>query len=338
MTPRPRRRFPLVGVAACALAVLCLLSLMLGSRAIPVDQVVRALLDPDHPGLDAQVEAIVRGTRFTRTLVAVLAGAALGLAGAVMQSLTRNPLADPGLLGVSAGAAFGTVVAVGALGVATLRISLWFAFAGAALAGVTVYLLGSRGRAGATPVKLALAGVATTALLDSLTSGFALTDPEALDRYRYWSSGSVTGHETGTLLEILPFLAAGTILALSTAGALNGMALGDDAAIALGHRLAWVRIRVALAVTLLTGAAVAVTGPIVFVGLVVPHLVRMAVGPDHRRLLTGSLLVAPCLLLAADILGRIVARPAEIDVSLVCALLGAPFFIALVRRRRLAEL
>ncbi|MEU4544957.1 FecCD family ABC transporter permease [Nonomuraea dietziae] len=325
----------IVGSAA-VLVVLCLLSLAIGSRAIPLGQVARALVDP--AGVDPEVAAIVGGTRLFRTLVAVLAGAALGLAGAVMQGLTRNPLADPGLLGVSAGAAFGIVVAVGALGVSGLLPSIWFAFGGAAAAAVAVYLLGSRGRGGASPVKLALAGIAVTYLLDSLTGGIALTDPEALDRYRYWSSGSLTGHDGGTLLAVAPFLAAGALLALSTAPALNSLSLGDDVAAALGRRLALVRLGGALAVTLLTGAAVAVTGPIVFVGLVVPHLVRTVTGPDHRWLLPSSTLVAPCLLLAADILGRVVVRPSELDVSLVAAFLGAPFFIALVRRRRLAEL
>ncbi|WP_307845381.1 iron ABC transporter permease [Planomonospora sp. ID67723] len=335
--PRSARRPRLVIAAAASLVGLCLLSLAVGSRAIPLDQVVRALLDPGHPGLDTEVEAIVRGTRLIRTLVAVLAGAALGLAGAVMQGLTRNPLADPGLLGVSAGAAFGIVTATGVLGITTLAASIWFAFAGSAVAACVVYLLGSRG-GGASPVKLALAGVAVTYLLDSLTSGVALTDPESLDRYRYWSSGSLTGHDGDALLGIAPFLAVGAILALSTAPALNSLSLGDDVATALGRRLGLVRLNTALAVMLLTGATVAVTGPIVFVGLVVPHLVRMVTGPDHRWLLPGTMLVAPCLLLAADIIGRVVARPQEIDVSLIAAFLGAPFFIALVRRRRLAEL
>ncbi|GHE38522.1 iron ABC transporter permease [Streptosporangium violaceochromogenes] len=335
--PRPGRR-PALLAAPAVLVALCLLSLAVGSRAIPLDQVTGALLHPGSPGADGEVEAIVRQTRLTRTLVAVLTGAALGLAGAVMQGLTRNPLADPGLLGVSAGASFGVVVATGPLGLTALPVSLWFAFGGAALAALVVHVLGSRGSGGASPVKLALAGVATTSLLDSLTSGIALTDPEALDRYRYWSAGSLTGHDGGELLTVLPFLAAGALLALGTAPALDSLALGDDVALGLGRRLGLIRVRAALAITLLTGASVALTGPIVFVGLVVPHLVRAVVGPGHRLLLPASALLAPCLVLAADIAGRVVARPQEIDVSLICAFLGAPFFIALVRRRRLAEL
>lgn len=327
----------LVVVSAGTLVGLCLVSLAVGSRAIPLDEVVRALVDPSSPRLDAEVEAIVRGTRTIRTLVAVLTGAALGLAGAVMQGLTRNPLADPGLLGVSAGAAFGVVTAAGVFGITGLLTNIWFAFAGAAVAAAFVYTLGSRGRGGASPVKLALAGIAVTYFLDSLTSGIALTDPEALDRYRYWSAGSLTGHDFSTVLTVLPFLAVGAVLAMSVAPALNNLALGDDLATALGRRPGRVRMRAALAVTLLTGASVAVTGPIVFVGLVVPHAVRAITGPDHRWLLPGSMLAAPCLVLLADVIGRVVVRPQELDVSLIAAFLGAPFFIAMVRRRSLVE-
>ncbi|MCD0450632.1 iron chelate uptake ABC transporter family permease subunit [Actinocorallia sp. API 0066] len=333
---RPARALLLVGCAG-VLAVLCLLSLAIGARAIPLDEVLRALTDPTRPGLDPEVRAIVRDTRTIRTLVAVVVGAALGLAGAVMQGLTRNPLADPGLLGVSAGAAFGVVGAAALLGVTALLATVWFAFAGAALAAVVVYLLGSRGRGGASPVKLALAGVAITYFLDSLTSGIALTDPEALDRYRYWSSGSLSGHTFGTVLTVLPFLVGGALLALSLGPSLNNLSLGEDVAASLGRNLNLIRLRAALSVTLLTGAAVAVTGPIIFIGLVVPHVVRTVTGPDHRWLLPGSMLAAPCAVLLADIVGRVVVRPQELDVSLIAAFLGAPVFIAMIRRRRLAE-
>lgn len=331
---RFRPAFLLVALAL-ALAALWLLSLAVGSRDLPLDHVIRAFTDPGR--VDPQTAAIVRGSRLSRTVIAVLTGAALGLAGVVMQGITRNPLADPGLLGVSAGAAFGVVVATTMLGVGGLLAGMGFAFAGAALAAVAVHLLGSRGRGGPSPVKLALAGVAVTFLLDSLTSGIALTDPEALDRFRYWSAGSLTGHDFRTAAIMLPFLLVGAVVALSLAAALNAVALGDDVAVALGHKVGTARLCGAFAVTVLTGASVAVTGPIVFVGLVVPHLMRLVTGPDHRWLLPAAMLAAPCLLLAADVLGRIAVRPQELDVSLVAAFLGAPFFIALVRRRRLAE-
>jgi len=329
-----RMRTRLLIVTVGALVVLCLLSLALGTRTVPPGDVFAALLRHGPP----DVEALVWGARVPRTLLAVLVGAALGLAGAVMQALTRNPLGDPGLLGISSGAAFAIVVAVAATGMASLYGYLAVAFAGALAASVVVYLLGSIGRGGATPVKLALAGVAITAMLTSLTSGVSLLDPGALNRYRFWAAGSLAGQDAGVVLRVLPFVLAGVVLALSCAPALNSLALGDDVATALGRRVGLVRVQGAAAVTLLTGSAVAVVGPIVFVGLVVPHVARAITGPDHRKLLPFSMLLAPVLMLAADIVGRLIARPGETEVGIVVAVVGAPFFIALVRRRRLAEL
>ncbi|GLW66566.1 iron ABC transporter permease [Actinomadura rubrobrunea] len=324
----------LLAAALALLGALCLLSIAVGSRQIPLDEVVRALTGPR----DTEVATIVWDVRLPRTVLGVLAGAALGLAGAVMQGLTRNPLADPGLLGVSAGAAFALMLAVAVAGITSLHGYIWFAFAGAVVAGVAVYVLGGLGRGGQTPVKLALAGIAVTFLLESITRGVSLVDPQVLNRYRFWSSGSLAGQNTALIGQVLPFLAVGAVLALSLAPALNNLALGDDVAASLGRRLRLVRAQGAVAVTLLAGAAVAVAGPIVFVGLVVPHAVRAVSGPDQRWLLPLTALVAPCLLLAADIVGRVAARPQEVDVGVVAAFLGAPFFIALVRRRRLAEL
>lgn len=327
-----RRRRTYLSAGVVALLVLCVLSLAVGTRNIPPGEVVATLFG------HGDEDAIIWGTRFPRTLLGIVVGVALGLAGAVMQALTRNPLGDPGLLGISAGAAFGIVVAVATTGIASLYGYIWFAFAGAAVASVVVYLLGSVGRGGATPVKLTLAGVAITALLTSLTNGISLVDPEALNRYRFWASGSLAGQDSGVLLRVLPFIVAGSALALASANAFNSMALGDDVAKALGRRIALSRLQGAVAVTLLTGAAVAVVGPIVFVGLVVPHVARAITGPDHRWLLPYSMLLSPILLLAADIIGRVIGRPGEVDVGIVVAFIGAPFFIALVRRRRLAEL
>ncbi len=332
----PRPRLPWLLVAVGVLLVLCVLSLAIGTRAIAPGEVVATLAGRGSG--DSAEDAVIWGSRFPRTLLGILVGLSLGLAGAVMQALTRNPLGDPGLLGISAGAAFGIVVAVATTGIASLYGYIWFAFAGALVASAVVYLLGSVGRGGATPVKLALAGVAITALLTSLTSGIALVDPEALDRYRFWAAGSLAGQDAGLVLGVLPFVVAGAVLALASAGALNSMALGDDVATALGRRVALTRLQGAVAITLLTGAAVAVVGPIVFVGLVVPHVARAITGPDHRWLLLYSMVLAPILVLAADIVGRVIARPGETEVGIVVAFIGAPFFIALVRRRRLAEL
>jgi iron complex transport system permease protein len=331
---RPARRRILFVAALGALLVLCVLSLAIGTRTIPPGQVIATLFGHGAPDVDA----VIWGGRFPRTLLAIVVGVSLGLAGAIMQAITRNPLGDPGLLGISAGAAFGIVVAVATTGMAGLYGYIWFAFAGALVASAVVYLLGSVGRGGATPVKLALAGVAITALLTSLTSGISLIDPEALNRYRFWAAGSLAGQNLGVVLRVLPFVLAGVALALASASSLNGMALGDDVAKALGHRVGLVRLQGAVAVTLLTGAAVAVVGPVVFVGLVVPHVARAITGPDHRWLLPFSMVLAPVLMLAADIVGRVIARPGETEVGIIVAFIGAPFFIALVRRRRLAEL
>ncbi|WP_239311815.1 FecCD family ABC transporter permease [Plantactinospora mayteni] len=336
---RPTRPVGLFLVATTVLIVLCLLSVAVGSRQIPLDQVVQTLLDrAGARSTDPQIEAIVWGVRLPRTALGLLVGMALGLSGALMQGLTRNPLADPGLLGVSAGAALGIVVAIAWFGIATLYGYIWFAFAGALLASVVVYLLGGLGRGGSTPVKVALAGVAITFLLNSVTSAVVLRDPEALNRYRFWAAGSLSGPDFGTIGQLLPFLAVGVALALAAAPALNSLALGDDVAAALGRRVGLVRLQGTLAVTLLAGAAVAVAGSIVFVGLVVPHVARLITGPNHRWLLPFTMVLAPSLLLLADIVGRVVARPSEVGVGIIAAFIGGPFFIMLVRRRRLAEL
>ncbi|WP_097900310.1 FecCD family ABC transporter permease [Streptomyces sp. b94] len=341
MTRPARWRSALLVVAlAAVLVVLCLLSLGLGALSIPPGDVIKALTgQPTGP----RVEDVVWSVRVPRTVLGLAAGAALGLSGCVMQALTRNPLADPGILGVSAGAAFAIVIAAGVAGIGSLLGYIWFAFAGAMAASVVVYLLGRLGRSGSTPVKLALAGVAVTAVLSSLTSAVVLTDPAALDRFRFWSAGSLADQDASTVLRVLPFLGLGALLALASAPALNSLALGDDVAASLGRRLGLVRLQGVVAVTLLTGAAVAVIGPVVFIGLVVPHVARVlaqyaGLGPDHRRLLPLSAALAAGLLLGADILGRVIARPVEVQAGIIVAFIGGPFFIALVRRRRLAEI
>ncbi|WP_200839849.1 iron ABC transporter permease [Streptomyces sp. NBC_00080] len=336
---RRLRTTVLVTCVVALLIALSLLSVALGALNVPLDQVVRAVLG--HPP-NRLVDNVVWSVRVPRTLLGLTTGAALGLSGALMQALTRNPLADPGILGVSAGASFAIVLAVAVFGVGSLYGYVWFAFGGALAASVLVFSLGRLGRSGATPVKLALAGVAVTSLLSSLTSAVVLTDQDALDRYRFWSAGSLADQDSGELLRILPFLAVGAVLALSCAPALNSMALGDDVAASLGRRLGPVRLQGVTAVMLLTGASVAVIGPVVFLGLVVPHIARVlaqyaGIGPDHRWLLPLSAALAPVLLLSADILGRTLARPTEIQAGVLVAFLGGPFFIALVRRRKLAE-
>ncbi|WP_243744907.1 FecCD family ABC transporter permease [Streptomyces hainanensis] len=331
-----RGRVPLVAGLVGALAVACLLSIGFGALSVPPDQVVRTLLG-DAP--DARVDTVIWESRVPRTALGLAVGAALGLAGALLQALTRNPLADPGILGISAGAAFGVVLAAGVFGLGTLGGRIWFALAGALVAGVAVYLLGRLGQSGLTPVKLALAGVAVTALLSSLTSGIVLTDPDALNRYRFWAAGSLGGQNAGGLGLVLPLLLVGALLALACAPSLNSLALGEDVATSLGRRVGLVRVQGVLAVTLLTGGAVALIGPVVFVGLVVPHVARIlaqraGIGPDHRWLLPVSAALAPVLLLLADVAGRLVARPLEIQAGVLVAFVGGPSCSAATRSTR----
>jgi iron complex transport system permease protein len=316
----------LVGVAFCSLAF--------GSKPLPLGTVVDALFDfngsNDH--------LIVRSLRGPRTIIGLSVGAALGLAGAVMQGVTRNPLADPGLLGVESGASLAVVVAIRSFNVGSIGGYVWFALAGAALGSVIVYTLGSMGRGGATPVKLALSGAAITALFVALTQAVLLLDITTLDQFRFWIVGSLAGRDGSIAANVAPFLVAGAVLGLVSSRALNTLALGEDVARSLGQRVGVTRAVAAAAVVLLCGGATAAAGPIAFVGLTVPHVARAICGPDYRWILPWSAVLAPILLLAADTLGRVVARPGELQVGIVTALLGAPFFIALVRRRKLAML
>jgi ABC-type Fe3+-siderophore transport system, permease component len=331
---RPSTRAAGLVAALALLVAVSVGSVLIGNRTVGLGTLVDAYARFD--GSDDHL--IVSLLRVPRTLVGLLAGVALGLAGALMQGMTRNPLAGPEVLGVNAGASLAVVVGIAALGVTSLAGYVWFAFAGAALAGAGVYAVGSMGRGGATPVKLALAGAAVTAVLGGLTSGVTLFDIRTFNEYRFWAVGSLSTATGAVVAESLPFLAVGVLLALGSARALNAMALGDDMARSLGQRLAAGRAVAALAVIMLAGTAVAMAGPIAFVGLTVPHIARAVAGPDHRWLLPWSMVLAPILLLVADVLGRVVARPVELQVGIVTALVGAPFFIALVRRRRLAEL
>jgi iron complex transport system permease protein len=328
------RGFGLV-LATALLAVVVGCSLAFGAKAMPLSTVVDAITDFDPTDND---HLIVRSLRVPRTMIGLLVGAALGLSGAVMQGVTRNPLADPAILGIEAGASLAVVAAISLFGVGTLSGYAWFALAGAAIASVVVYGLSSAGRRGATPLKLALAGTAVAALLTSLTSAILLLDVSTLEEFRLWVVGSLAGRDAGIAWDVAPFLAVGAVLALGVGWSLNALALGDDIARGLGQRIAVVRFVSALAVVVLAGAATAAAGPIAFVGLTIPHVARAVCGPDYRWILPWSMVLAPTLLLGADVIGRLVARPGEIQVGIVTAVVGAPFFILLVRRRRLAGL
>jgi iron complex transport system permease protein len=331
--PASRRALGLLLVVA-ALALIVPLSISLGARPIPLERVWSLVWHPDNSD-DA---LIVHDLRIPRTILGLLVGSALGVAGALMQAMTRNPLADPGLLGVNAGAAAAVVTATAVLGTTEPLAYIWFGFLGAAAASVVVYGIGATGHSGATPVRLALAGTAVTFALIAYVHGIILADREALDQYRFWQVGGLAGHPASLNWQIAPFIAAGLVLALSLGRPLNAVALGDDTSRALGAKPGRTRALGAVAITLLCGAATAAAGPIVFIGLTVPHVARAITGPDQRWVLPYSALLAPVLVLGADVVGRLVNRPGELEVGIVSALLGAPVFIAIVRRRRIAQL
>lgn len=328
-------RGPALAATAIALAIVVGVSIAVGSKSIPFGTVWDGLWNYDPTNAD---HVIIRTLRLPRTLAGLLVGSALGIAGAVMQGVTRNPLADPGILGIESGASLAVVLGIFALGISSFQAYIWLAFVGAGVASTAVYLLGSIGRGGATPVKLALAGAALTAFLSSITTSILLIDITTLDQFRFWVVGALAGRDLDVVVHVVPFLVVGMVLAAASTRQLNALALGDDVARSLGQRVGWARAIAALAVVILAGAATAVAGPIGFIGLTVPHAARAICGPDYRWIVAWSAVLAPILLIGADTIGRIVARPGEVQVGILTAVIGAPFFIALVRRRKLAEL
>jgi len=271
-------------------------------------------------------------------VLAILVGAALAMSGTTMQAVTRNPLADPGILGVSAGAALAVVIGIAFFALADPYATMALAITGAAGAAVFVYAIGSRGRGGATPLKLALAGAATTAAFMSLVSAILLPRVDAIETFRFWQIGGVGGATWDRIMAVLPVLVIGAVICLITARSMNSLALGDDLAAGLGENVGRTRLIASAGAVVLCGAAVAVAGPIAFVGLVIPHLCRLLVGTDHRWLLPFAAVSGAALLVASDVIGRVVARPEEIEVGIVTALVGAPFFIWIVRRQKVREL
>lgn len=328
-----RVRTAWLGAVLALLSLLCALSVAIGTRDVSFADIVG--------GLSGRVETVAEAAvavRLPRTLLALLSGAALGLAGAIMQGVTRNPLADPGILGVNMGASLAVVIGIVWFGIASAQAFIMVAIAGAGVSAVFVYVVGSLGRGGATPLKLALAGAATSVAFSSLVIAVVLPRSDIAGGIRSWQIGGVGGATFERIETVLPFLATGFIVSLLSARKLNSLALGDELAAGLGENVAVARAVASCGAILLCGAATAICGPIGFVGLVVPHLCRLLVGVDNRWLLPFSALGGACLLLAGDIVGRIVARPSELDVGIVTALVGAPFFIWIVRRQRVREL
>jgi len=310
-----------------------LVSLAVGSRPISLGTVIDVLFHPD--GSDAST--IVHDLRIPRTILALAVGISLGIAGALMQGHTRNPLADPGLLGVEAGAAFAVVIGIYAFGVQDLTGYAWFSLAGAGLAAAAVFAIGST-KGGPDPVSLVLAGTAVSALLLSLTQTVILRDIDTLDAYRFWAVGSVSGRGMDVFWEVLPFMVAGLVLAGLSASTLNLLQLGDDVAVSLGMHPMRYKVIGVLGVMMLTGAATAACGPVGFVGLVVPHVARHFAGVDYRWVIPYSGFIGGLLVIGADVIGRVVVRPGELQVGIVMALIGGPIFIYLVRRTRMVTI
>jgi iron complex transport system permease protein len=319
--------------AVAVLAVLCVASVAFGVRWVSMSEIFGGLTGDIQGVAEAAVLA-----RVPRTVLAILVGAALALSGAGMQAVTRNPLADPGILGVTGGAALAVVIGLAFFGVTAAVPTMLWAIVGSAVAAVFVYSVGSLGRGGATPLKLALAGAAISAAFASLVSAILLPRVDILEAYRFWQIGGVGGATWDRILMVAPVLLLGAVVVFATARGLNSLALGDDLATGLGENVTRTRIIASIGAVVLCGAATAVAGPIAFVGLVIPHLCRLLVGTDHRWLLPFSAIAGACLLVFADIIGRVVARPEEIEVGIITALIGAPFFIWIVRRQKVREL
>jgi iron complex transport system permease protein len=338
-TPASLRKRRVVGLGALVvlMVVVLLASLAVGARPLTFAEIGNALIPP-YAVSATDADLIVRDLRLPRTLLGLITGMALGLAGALIQGHTRNPLADPGILGVSAGAACAVVLAIAFLDVATVSGYIWFALGGALLTSMLVFGLSSMGSRTLSPVSLVLGGAAVAAFLSSVTSAVVLLDQDTLDSFRFWVVGSVAGRGLEVLTPLLPFFAVGFVIALASAPGLNLLSLGEDVARSLGTSVALNRVAGVVAISLLAGAATAACGPIGFVGLVVPHVARAFTGPDYRWLLPYAAVVGAIMLTVCDVIGRVVARPGELQAGIVLALVGAPFFVALVRRRKLVTL
>ena len=324
-----------LAVLVASIGVLVVLSVALGTRGVSWDDILGGLFDTGQ-GDELGRAAVVK--RVPRTMLALLVGSSLAVSGATMQAITRNPLAEPGILGVSSGAALAVVTGVAFFGLSDPYGYMIVAVVGASVASVFVYVVGSLGRGGATPLKLALAGAAMSAAFSSLVNAILLPRVDVMTSFRFWQIGGVGGATWDRIGVVAPFLAVGVLICLFNARGMNTLALGDELAVGLGAGVARTRIGAAVGAVLLCGIATSIAGPIAFVGLVVPHVCRLLVGSDHRWLLPVSALGGAALLVLADVVGRLVARPEEVEVGIVTAVIGAPVLIWVVRRQRLREL
>ncbi|WP_088889166.1 FecCD family ABC transporter permease [Leptolyngbya ohadii] len=317
-----------LGISVFLLLGCLVISVTLGAADIDVGTVWRSLTAFDG----STNHLIITTVRLPRVLIALVVGAALGVAGSLMQGITRNALADPGILGISAGAAFAVVATTFFTGTGSIQAYTWAAFAGGAIAAIAVYALGSVGRSGTTPLKLILAGAVLTYLLSALTTGILILNQRTLDEVRFWLAGSVAGRDMSVLLPVLPYLGVGLVIAFGIGRQITALTLGDEVAKGLGLRTGWIKAIASIVVVLLAGSAVALAGPISFIGLVIPHVVRFWVGVDYRWILPYAAIWGAALLTIADLVGRIIIKPQELPVGIMMALIGAPFFVYLARR------
>ncbi|MGV2831132.1 FecCD family ABC transporter permease [Myxosarcina sp. GI1(2024)] len=317
-------------IGGCLVLLTCLLaSITWGAADIAFNDIYQAFTAFDG----STNQLIIRTVRLPRSLIAMLVGASLAVAGAIMQGLTRNTLASPGILGVNAGAAFAVVVGTFIFGSSSLTIYTWYAFAGAAISAIAVYFLGSLGRGGLTPFNLNIAGAALTAFITSITSGILILSQRTLEEIRFWLAGSVAGRDMNLLLQVLPYICIGLVLAIALSRQITILSLGEDTARSLGQSTALIKILAAISIILLAGASVAIAGPIGFVGLIVPHIARFLVGVDYRWILPYAAIFGATIVLIADLCGRLIIQPSELPVGLVMPLIGAPFFIYLIKSK-----
>ncbi|PIH57819.1 iron ABC transporter permease [Paenibacillus sp. LK1] len=329
------KNFGLVLVICFILLIVSVVaSLVLGSRPVGFHELIDGLF---HPEVDSYGANIVR-KRISRTVFSLLCGVALGVSGAIMQAVTRNPLADPSILGVNTGASLFVVCGIAFLNISSAGQYIWLALAGAAITAVFVFGIGSMGRGGATPIKLVLAGAAVSAALSSLVTAIMIPRSYVMDQFRFWQVGSVGSATWSGIGTFIPFLIIGILIAFITAPALNALALGDDVATGLGVRTGTLRLISALAGVLLCGAATALAGPIGFIGLLSTHVIRLIIGPDLRFVIPMSAIAGAIILTISDVGGRLVSNPGELEVGVVTAFIGAPILIILAIRSKVRSL
>lgn len=329
--PKPLRQRLWLGLFVSTIALLmCLIySVTLGARDISLLTILNSFTTFDH----SFEHLVIQTVRLPRSLMALAVGAALAVAGALMQGLTRNPLAETGILGIEAGGSLAVVITLFLFGSSSLSVYAGAAFLGAAIAAVSVYGLGTLGRGGATPLNLTVAGAAMSALIASVTTAILIISQRTLDEIRFWLAGSLSGRDFALFLQVLPFLVSGLLLAFLLGRQITALSLGEDIAKSLGQRTVWIKVLAAISIVLLAGSSVAIAGPIGFVGLVVPHTVRFFIKTDYRWILPYSAVLGAMLLLVSDIAARVLLKPQDLPVGVMTAIVGAPVFVYLAKAK-----